>query len=97
MKYIAILLTLGSLLKRTQQLLIYNHTLGLRGLYYSAASYCAYDTLENWECGKPCKENAALEDIIEIINPKRYTFAYAGFDPSMNEIVLAFRGTANND
>ena len=35
----------------TQQ---YNTDLGWTSFYYSAAAYCAYETLDGWDCGLPC-------------------------------------------
>jgi hypothetical protein len=72
---------------------IYRDAVGHKGLYYSAAAYCAYDTLTNWECGAPCNENRDLTRVRKILNPIRATFAYVGYDDYQNEIVVAFRGT----
>jgi hypothetical protein len=39
---------------------IYNEALGQKGLYYSAGAYCAYETITNWQCGRPCTTNSGL-------------------------------------
>ena len=43
---------LGVLSTNSKQ--VYNETLGYQGIFYSAAAYCAYETLTNWTCGYPC-------------------------------------------
>ncbi len=38
----------------------YQVATGMKGIYYSSAAYCKYETLDNWTCGKPCEENAGI-------------------------------------
>ena len=64
---------------------------------YSSAAYCAYETVDNWNCGLPCSNNPGLTRIRRYNNPDRRTFAYSGYVPSQNRIVLAFRGTNGAD
>jgi hypothetical protein len=32
----------------------YSPVIGKKGIYYSAAAYCKYETLDAWNCGAPC-------------------------------------------
>lgn len=64
---------------------------------YSSAAYCAYDTVETWDCGKPCELNANLTRIKRIHNSNKNTFGYTGYSESQDKIVLAFRGTNGID
>ncbi len=91
----AILATLVGL--SLQQTNIYKYATGIKGHFYSSAAYCKYETLDNWDCGRPCKENSGLKEIKRIHNAARDTFAYAGWNNKDNEIVLAFRGTNGAD
>ena len=76
--------------------LVYNETKGYKGVYYSAAAYCAYETLTNWTCGSPCNQTG-LTDIIQVINLDKHNFALAGYSQESNEIILTFRGTNGPD
>ena len=38
----------------------YSVPVGTKGIYYSAAAYCKYETLDQWTCGAPCKYNSGL-------------------------------------
>jgi hypothetical protein len=91
-----ILASLASLTVATTNV-IYNDDVGQKGLYYSAGAYCAYETLGNWQCGTPCNYNSGLTNVIQMLNPIRNTFGYAGYNILSNEIVLAFRGTNGAD
>ena len=75
----------------------YNSTIGEKGIYYSAAAYCKYETLDSWSCGRPCQKNGGLQNVKRIHNVGRDTFAYAGWNSHDNEIVLSFRGTNGFD
>lgn len=33
---------------------IYDPGIGEEGLYYSAAAYCDYLSVQEWNCGSPC-------------------------------------------
>ena len=75
----------------------YSPTIGKKGIYYSAAAYCKYETLDSWKCGAPCNFNGGLQNVYRIHNMGRDTFAYAGWSGRDNEIVLTFRGTNGFD
>jgi hypothetical protein len=72
---------------------IYQQETGLKSFYYSAAAYCLYETLDNWNCGKPCAGRPGLKSFTRIHNKDKETFAYVGWNSADNEIVVAFRGT----
>ena len=76
---------------------IYDNVVGRKGLYYSAAAYCAYETLTYWECGIPCNQNPSLTNVYRITNSARNTFVFVGYDNDKNEVVVAFRGTNGAD
>lgn len=69
----------------------------LKGVYYSAASYCAYDTLDLWTCGTPCLENPGIEKVYRLYNLAKATFGFAGYNNATNEIIFGFRGTNGAD
>ena len=71
----------------------YSPDIGKKGIYYSAAAYCKYETLDDWNCGDPCNVNGGLQNITRIHNKERNTFGYAGWNSKDDEIVLSFRGT----
>ena len=75
----------------------YDLATGKKGIYYSAAAYCKYETLDNWSCGAPCNYNGGLQNVKRIHNAGRDTFAFAGWNSKTNEIVLTFRGTNGFD
>jgi len=72
---------LGFFALESHSKLVYNETLSYQGIYYSAAAYCAYETLSNWTCGRPCNSSNTdgLTDLIQIINEDNHNFAYAGY------------------
>ncbi len=69
----------------------------MTGLMYSAAAYCAYETIDTWNCGLPCQKTSGLSSIKRFHNSDRNTFGYAGYNPSTNQIIVAFRGTNGAD
>jgi Lipase (class 3) len=75
----------------------YSSNVGKKGIYYSSAAYCKYETLDNWQCGAPCMYNTGLQNVKRIHNPARDSFAFAGWNSKDNEIVLSFRGTNGLD
>ena len=75
----------------------YSHEIGKKGIYYSAAAYCKYETLDEWNCGRPCNETGGLKNLYRIHNKERNTFGYAGWNSKEDEIVLSFRGTNADD
>ncbi len=75
----------------------YDEKRGLAGVYYSFAAYCAYETLDNWNCGEACTAHSSIETISKILDKSLDTFAFVTYNPSDNEIVVAFRGTNSAD
>ncbi len=35
----------------------YDSDLGLRAIWLNALAFCAYDSIEAWDCGKACEMN----------------------------------------
>ena len=75
----------------------YSVPVGRKGIYYSAAAYCKYETLDYWQCGAPCQYNTGLQNVKRIHNTARDTFAFTGYNSKDNEVVLSFRGTNGFD
>lgn len=73
-------LVLSTLISLSTQALYYNEALSLNALFYSGAAYCAYETIDTWNCGIACQRGGALKDVVRINNGDKNTFAYAGFD-----------------
>jgi hypothetical protein len=73
----------------------YNPTTGLKGVYYSAASYCTAASVQSWKCGEPCTSEAGVTNVTPIRNDAKGTFGYVAYNKNGNEIVVAFRGSAN--
>ncbi len=72
----------------------FDQTTGIRNQYYAAATYCKAN-LENWNCGRPCNNGPKLSEITIIQNAADATFGYVGYNSATNEIVVAFRGSAD--
>ena len=73
----------------------YNPTAGLKGVYYSAASYCSAASVQSWSCGEPCSQEAGVTSITPIRNDAKGTFGYVAYNKNANEIVVSFRGSQN--
>ena len=71
----------------------YNNSLAYYAYYYSAAAYCSYPSLTTWTCGKACSNLTGFKEETQHLNLARKTFAFSGYNPSQDLIVLAFRGT----
>jgi hypothetical protein len=69
----------------------------LKGAYYSAAAFCAYDTLDNWTCGRACNNNKGFSSVHRLHNSAKATFGFAGYSHQTHEIVFSFRGTNGFD
>lgn len=75
----------------------YDSNIATRAMYYSAATYCNKDTVQQWNCGEPCSSLSGFQEIKKIENEVLDTFGVIGYNPNNNEIVLAFRGTNGAD
>jgi len=53
--YATILTTLCSLTSAE-----YDEITAYKGVMYSAASYCAYRDIDNWDCGTPCSRRKGI-------------------------------------
>ncbi len=97
MKTLSTALVIAGLISLSSQ--SYNTELGMKGLWYSAAAYCAYETLDDWNCGAPCQNLGDVDQagFVRINNVALDTFGYAGYNNKNNEIFLAFRGTNGVD
>ena len=78
------LLVVTSLVGLSLQASYYNEAVGISALFYSAATYCAYETLNPWDCGLPCTNNGNLHEMSLIHNNEKNTFAFAGYSADQN-------------
>ena len=78
------LLVFSSFICLSLQQKFFDPQLNQRAFHYSAAAYCAYETLTPWDCGTACKENSDLQDTMQILDSSKNTFCYAGYSPSQN-------------
>jgi hypothetical protein len=90
----ALLLSAAMVGLSTQQM---SPTDALAGAYYSAAAYCAYDTLDLWTCGTPCQQFPGIKSIKRIYSSARNIFAFAAYNHFTKDIVFNFRGTNGLD
>jgi hypothetical protein len=73
----------------------YTNSIGLKGTYFSAATYCPEKEVNNWNCYWCIK--VPNFDIIETFwDNKTSTFCYFGKYTNINEYVLAFEGSQDN-
>lgn len=75
----------------------YEMNIASKSLYYAGAAYCDKSTLDNWNCGEPCKSNAGVSSISRIENELLDTFGFVTYNSVDNEIVVSFRGTNGAD
>lgn len=75
----------------------YDSTVSTRLVYYSAATFCHVSTLINWECGPACQAVANVTNVTPVGNEAAGTFRYVAYNPTHNEIVVAFRGSHNTE
>jgi len=76
----------------------WSQTTGLMYLYYSYAAYCPAAQLSAWNC-KWCQQNVTqgFKPSFQVLNNSDDVFAYGGYDPSTQTILIAFRGTQSNN
>ena len=73
----------------------YSPSIGLKAMYYSSASYCSAASIKAWTCGEPCTSEAGVTSVTAISNVLHGTSGYVSYNQNSNEIVVAFRGSAN--
>ncbi|EIW75196.1 hypothetical protein CONPUDRAFT_132138 [Coniophora puteana RWD-64-598 SS2] len=61
--------------------------------WYASAGYCPANETINWSCGTNCDSNSGFKPIASGGDGDSVQFWYVGFDPSMNEIIVAHQGT----
>jgi hypothetical protein len=67
----------------------------LSGVYYSKAAYCDAEQIAKWNCGPTCTYHANFTDIEVYSNSTYDSQTYVGYNPTDDEIVVAFRGSSN--
>ena len=99
MKTVPLILALFSTLaiQSTIATFHYDQTRAQKGVYYSGASYCAYETLKQWSCGTPCSWVPDITSTNQIVNTLRNTFVYTTYNRLDNEVIVVFRGTNGKD
>ncbi len=66
---------------------------------YSAASYCKYEDLDNWDCGYPCQQLKGVSKgyIKRSVKNDDDLFGFVSYNREDQEIVVSFRGTNGLD
>ncbi len=73
----------------------YSPIIGLKGVYYSAATHCSVTSLNAWNCGEPCTQLAGVTNMNLVVNDAKGTFGFVAYNKNSNEIVVSFRGSTN--
>jgi pimeloyl-ACP methyl ester carboxylesterase len=73
----------------------YTNSLGLKGAYFSAATYCPEKRVNNWSCHW-CNKVPYFNLIETFWDNKTSTFCYFGRYNNSNDYVLAFEGSQDN-
>ena len=97
MRLLSTALVIAAFANLTNQQVSYDRTFATQALMYSSAAYCAYETVDNWSCGLPCRTNSGFTRLRRFNNVDRNTFAFTGYSSNQNRIVLSFRGTNGAD
>lgn len=71
----------------------FDESLASKLFYMTSLSYCSRKHIENWTCGKPCKQLSKLVDINIFLNETSQIAGYAAYEPASREIYVIFRGT----
>merc|ERR1719242_368570 len=74
----------------------YNESVAKSNLYFAYGAYCPEAELEDWNC-KWCNKHKDFElySVIETGYFEWHLQAFTGYDPSGDQIVVAFRGSHN--
>jgi predicted lipase len=73
----------------------YDETVSKRLVYYSAAAFCEVNTLKNWNCGAACQAVPGVTSFTQVADATLTNFGYVAYNPSQNEVVVAYRGSHN--
>lgn len=71
----------------------FNEPLASKLFFMTSASYCSRKHLENWNCGKPCKQVPKLQDMAIFLNETSEISGYSGYLAETGEVYYIFRGT----
>jgi predicted lipase len=63
-------------------------------VHYAGASYCKPESLESWTCGEACSYDTSLTRVTPIINQKKGTYGFVGYNADDNQIIVSFRGAS---
>ncbi|EIW87351.1 lipase [Coniophora puteana RWD-64-598 SS2] len=61
--------------------------------YFASAGYCAPAATLAWNCGTNCDNNPGFKPIASGGNGDSVQYWYVGYDPALNEIIVAHQGT----
>ena len=75
--------------------LAYDEKLSQKAVYYSIATFCGQDDLENWQCGKSCAAVQGVSKVTKVQDYNSGVFGYVGYNSKDDEIIVAFRGSDN--
>jgi hypothetical protein len=73
----------------------YNPGESWSALHYCKAAYCPSSTLQGWNCGPSCQFHGRFQLKGVYDNATIQSQGFSGYDPSADQIVVAFRGTSN--
>jgi len=79
----------------------YDVNISMGALYYTKVSFCHAELIKNWTCGPSCLYHPGVQ-VINVYHFKSPNMSnpwdlqgYAAYNPSNNQIVIAFRGSHN--
>jgi hypothetical protein len=73
----------------------YDATEALAALYYCKATYCTPANLPSWSCSVCVKHHPQFTAVTVLHGPQTGLLAITGYNPTSNQIVVAFRGSDN--
>lgn len=87
---LVVLIALGVALAAAQ----YDSGVAMSALYYSKSAYCDASDVQGWTCDA-CSYNGQLANVSVYQNTDCGSQGYVGYNTGTNQIIVAFRGTAN--
>eukprot|EP01138_Halocafeteria_seosinensis_P003081 gb/GECG01003149.1/.p1 GENE.gb/GECG01003149.1/~~gb/GECG01003149.1/.p1 ORF type:complete len:313 (+),score=31.07 gb/GECG01003149.1/:1-939(+) len=70
----------------------YSQSTAIEYVWMSAAAYCSSQSIQSWNCGKPC-EQIPMSGITVAYDSKLNVQAYVGRRQDSGDVVVSFRGT----
>ncbi len=73
----------------------YDQNLSKRAVYYSLATFCENNDLEDWKCGKSCAAVPGVTKLTRLSDKTAGVFGYVAYNHESDQIIVAFRGSDN--